>query len=216
MNKHLFRIIVASATFAAGAFCNVASAQVLGGGLTGSIGGTLNSVSGSLNGAGAIGSTLHTEPVLGRSRGLADRTDGLTRDTRDRVRQRARSTTSVLKTETKGIAGDLNSSAQGVSNLAQEEAPALIEAASSSVDAAAEGTGSIAIGATTEELAKSTAGTDPVQEADDQKPATETGSLVPSLGEPEALKLDADTPHPNASASTRTNAHGQNDSAVEM
>lgn len=218
MKQHFFRMIVASTAFAVSTVCNVASGQVLGGGLGGSLGGTLNGVTGTLNGAGAVGSTFDTAPVVGRSRGMVDRTQGLTRDTRERVRSRTRSAVSAVKTEGTGAIADATSSAQGVAMLGQEEAPALVDAAASSATAAADATGNFDVGATTEELTKSGTGGAPAQDAPADKASAKDAALVSPVLQPEAQTLDSgsETPQRSPSASARGSAGGEGEAAIQM
>lgn len=156
MNKQIIRIMLASASFALSSVANVASGQVLGGGggFAGSLCGGLHNATGTLNGAGSFGGALDTAPVAGRTRDTLDRTGGFARDSGRKMRDRAHSTTSAVKSEAQGAASDASASATGVSTLVKEEPAALTNAAASSADAAAQGSGNFDVGATTDDFTK--------------------------------------------------------------
>jgi hypothetical protein len=146
MNKHITRIILASTSLALSSIVNVASGQVLGGGMTGGLGGAmgggLNSVNGTLNGNGSFGGALDASTV-GRTRGSLDRLGSTARDSGERVRSRARSTTQAVKNEAAGAANDAKASVTDVSSVTAEEASSLTSSATASANAAANAAGSI-------------------------------------------------------------------------
>lgn len=224
MNKHIIRIMLASTSFAVSSIVNIASGQVLGGGgLTGSLGGSLHNAAGTLNGAGSFGGAFDTAPVAGRAHGMLDRTGGLARDSGRKMRDRARSTTDAVKSEAQGAASDVSDSATGVSALVEEEPAALASDAVSSADAAIEGSGSFDAGATTDDLTKaealesSSTGTDAENSTGG---SSSSGSLVPAFSsrDTSAGERTAPTPapHANPSVTGRAGARGHGEAEVQM
>jgi hypothetical protein len=224
MNRHITRILLASATFAVSSIINIASGQVLGGGgdLTGSLGGSLHNATGTLNGAGSFGGAFDTAPVAGRAHGVLDRTGGLARDSGRKMRDRARSTTNAVKSEAQGATNDVTGSATDVSTLVKEEPEALANDAVASADATIEGSGSFNAGATTDDLTKAEALEGPSTGTDaENSTGSSSSSLVPALSGSdtsagETTTAPAPAPHANPLVSGRAGARGDGEAQVQM